>query len=125
MTVPSYLYRPSLALLTDFYELTMAYAAWKSGAARKEAAFTLSFRENPYRGGFSVAAGLEDAVDLVAHLRFEADDLAFLRGQQGDGRRAALRRGLPRRRWPGSSSGWTSTRSPRGRWSSRTSRSCG
>ncbi len=88
MTAPSQLYRPSLALLTDFYELTMAFAAWKSGAARKEAVFTLSFRENPYRGGFSVAAGLEDAIDLVAHMRFEADDLAFLRAQRGtDGER--------------------------------------
>jgi nicotinate phosphoribosyltransferase len=83
MIAPSQLYRPSLALLTDFYELTMACAAWKSGAARKEAAFTLSFRENPYRGGFSVAAGLEDAIDLVSHLRFEPDDLEFLRAQRG------------------------------------------
>ncbi len=83
MTVPSQLYRPSLALLTDFYELTMAFAAWKSGVARKETVFTLSFRENPYRGGFSVAAGLEDAVDLIAHLRFGPEDLAFLRAQEG------------------------------------------
>ena len=30
------LYRPSLALLTDLYQLTMAYAYWKSGTADKE-----------------------------------------------------------------------------------------
>jgi nicotinate phosphoribosyltransferase len=83
MTVPSQIYRPSLALLTDFYELTMAFAAWKTGAAAKEAAFTLSFRENPFRGGFTVAAGLEHAVDLVSHLRFDAEDLSFLRAQLG------------------------------------------
>jgi len=83
MPVPSQLYRPSLALLTDFYELTMAYAAWKSGLERKEACFTLSFRENPFAGGFSVAAGLEHAVDLVEHLRFDAGDLAFLAEQRG------------------------------------------
>lgn len=83
MTVPSQLYRPSLALLTDFYELTMACAAWKTGAAAKEAAFTLSFRKNPFDGGFTVAAGLEYAVDLVSHLRFEPEDLAFLRLQRG------------------------------------------
>jgi nicotinate phosphoribosyltransferase len=83
MTVPSRLYRPSLALLTDFYELTMAYAAWKTGLARREAAFTLSFRANPFHGGFTVAAGLEYAVDLVSHLRFDAEDLAFLRAQEG------------------------------------------
>jgi nicotinate phosphoribosyltransferase len=83
MTVPSQLYRPSLALLTDFYELTMAFAAWKTGAAAKEAAFTLSFRRNPFDGGFTVAAGLEQAVDLVSHLSFAPEDLAFLRAQQG------------------------------------------
>jgi nicotinate phosphoribosyltransferase len=83
MPVPSQLYRPSLALLTDFYELTMAYAAWKTGIARREASFSLSFRRNPFDGGFSVAAGLEDAIDLVANLRFAEDDLTFLREQRG------------------------------------------
>ncbi len=83
MPVPSQLYRPSLALLTDFYELTMAFAAWKSGADRREASFTLSFRNAPFHGGFTVAAGLEAAVDLVAHLRFDDEDLAFLAAQRG------------------------------------------
>jgi len=83
MPVPSQLYRPSLALLTDFYELTMAYAAWKGGAARKQASFTLSFRSNPFHGGFTVAAGLEHAMDLVEHLRFADEDLAYLGAQRG------------------------------------------
>ncbi|HYG67046.1 MAG TPA: nicotinate phosphoribosyltransferase, partial [Anaeromyxobacteraceae bacterium] len=88
MTVPSRLYRPSLALLTDFYEITMAAAVWKSGLAAREAAFSLVYRTNPFGGGFAVAAGLEHAVDLVEHLRFEADDLAFLAEQTGaDGER--------------------------------------
>jgi nicotinate phosphoribosyltransferase len=100
MPVPSQLYRPSLALLTDFYELTMAYAAWKTGIDRKQASFTLSFRKNPFDGGFTVAAGLEHAIDLVAGLRFADDDLAFLAEQRGadgapmfeDGFLEALRR---------------------------------
>lgn len=83
MTVPSQLYRPSLALLTDFYELTMAYAAWKSGADRKEASFSLSFRSNPFHGGFTLAAGLEHAMDLVSNLRFAEEDLTFLAAQAG------------------------------------------
>ena len=81
--VPSELYRPSLALLTDFYELTMAAAAWKGGLAAREGCFTLSFRNHPYQGGFTVAAGLASAIDLVEHLRFEPDDLAFLAVQRG------------------------------------------
>jgi nicotinate phosphoribosyltransferase len=88
MTVPSALYRPSLALLTDFYELTMAYAAWKSTSAARQASFTLSFRHHPFGGGFTVAAGLEQAIDLVLHLRFQPDDLGFLAAQCGaDGER--------------------------------------
>jgi nicotinate phosphoribosyltransferase len=83
MPVPSQIYRPSLALLTDFYELTMAYAAWRSGVARREAAFALSFRSNPFGGGFTLAAGLEHAVDYLAHLRFTEDDVGFLAVQRG------------------------------------------
>ncbi len=85
--LPSQLYRPSLALLTDFYQLTMSYAAWKEGVAGREACFVLSFRRNPFEGGFAVAAGLEHAVDYVANHRFERADLDWLAGQAGrDGR---------------------------------------
>lgn len=87
MPVPSQLYRPPLGLLTDFYELTMAYAAWREGAPAREGSFSLSFRKNPFDGGFTIAAGLEHAVDLVEHWRFGEEDLAFLRAQRGgDGR---------------------------------------
>ncbi len=34
MGVQSQLYRHSLALLTDLYQLTMAYGYWKLGIAR-------------------------------------------------------------------------------------------
>jgi nicotinate phosphoribosyltransferase len=94
MPVPSYLYRPSLALLTDFYELTMAYAAWKEGVDRREASFVVSFRKNPFQGGFTVAAGLEPAMDLVEHWRFEEDDLAFLAAQRGGDGEPLFERGF-------------------------------
>ncbi|HWE23767.1 MAG TPA: nicotinate phosphoribosyltransferase [Myxococcales bacterium] len=86
MHIPSELYRPSLALVTDLYQLTMAYAYWKSGMDRLEAAFHLSFRRNPFQGGFTVACGLEYAIDWIESLRFDGDDLAYLaevRGSDG------------------------------------------
>jgi nicotinate phosphoribosyltransferase len=83
MAVPSQLYRPPLGLLTDFYELTMAYAAWKEGVPAREASFVLSFRKNPFKGGFTVAAGLEPVIDLVQHWRYAEEDLAFLAAQRG------------------------------------------
>src|SRR5574341_611252 len=81
--LPSRLYGTSLALLTDFYELTMAFAAWKEGIAGREACFILSFRRNPFDGGFAVAAGLEHAVDQVTRQRFGRADLDWLGGQRG------------------------------------------
>jgi nicotinate phosphoribosyltransferase len=85
--IPTELYRPSLALLTDLYQLTMAYAYWKSGMEPLEAAFHVSFRRSPFRGGFTVACGLEYAIDLIESLRFEEEDLAYLaevRGSDGE-----------------------------------------
>jgi nicotinate phosphoribosyltransferase len=83
MPVPSQRYRTPLGLLTDFYELTMAYAAWRDGTAAREASFSISFRRNPFDGGFTIAAGLEEAVDLVASWRCGDEDLAFLAAQRG------------------------------------------
>ena len=44
MTVPSKLYRPSLALLTDFYELTMLSGYWQTGRFDTHACFEYTFR---------------------------------------------------------------------------------
>ncbi|HET6878889.1 MAG TPA: nicotinate phosphoribosyltransferase [Pirellulales bacterium] len=76
--LPSTFYRPSLALLTDLYELTMAYGYWKSDTANREAVFHLIFRRHPFRGGFTVACGLAYVVHWLSHLRFDPDDIAYL-----------------------------------------------
>jgi nicotinate phosphoribosyltransferase len=87
MTVLGRLYRDSLALLTDLYELTMAYAWWRSGRHEREAAFHLLFRRSPFGGGFTVACGLAPAVEYLLGLRFAAEDLDYLAGLAGnDGR---------------------------------------
>lgn len=81
------LYKPSLGLLTDLYQLTMAYGYWKSGLAPREAAFHVTFRDAPFSGGFTVAAGLAPAIELIESLRFDASDTAFLAGLRGNDRR--------------------------------------
>ena len=84
MTRLSDLYRPSLALLTDLYQLTMAHAHWQSGTAGKEAVFYLSYRRNPFAGGFSVACGLSRALDFLSNLRFQDEDIAHLSDLTGN-----------------------------------------
>jgi nicotinate phosphoribosyltransferase len=67
------------ALNTDLYELTMAagyFAAQKTGDV---ATFELSVRRLPPARNFLIAAGLEQAVEYLLHLRFEKDEIDYLR----------------------------------------------
>src|SRR6185437_106814 len=75
---------PSLALLTDLYELTMAYGYWKSGMADREAVFHLSFRNAPFNGQYAIAAGLAPAIDYLKKLQFGDGDLAYLAKLPGE-----------------------------------------
>lgn len=68
----------SLALLTDLYQITMAYGYWKAGIETREAVFNLYFRKWPFQGGFAIAAGLQTAIEFIQKLRFTSDDLAYL-----------------------------------------------
>jgi len=80
-------YRPSLALANDLYQLTMAQAYFSAGKRETEAAFHLFFRKNPFEGGFAVACGLARALDYVASFAFAPEDLEYLATLRGnDGR---------------------------------------
>jgi nicotinate phosphoribosyltransferase len=76
-------YRPSLALATDLYQLTMASGYWSLGRHEDEAVFHLFFRKYPFGGGYAIAAGLAEAIDLLANWRLDPEDLAYLRSLTG------------------------------------------
>ena len=71
------------ATMTDLYELTMAAGYWKLGRTDEQAIFTLSFRQAPFGGGFTVAAGLEGVVAFIERFRFAPDELDHLAGLRG------------------------------------------
>ena len=72
------IYRPSLSLLTDLYQITMAFGYWCQGMADRESVFHLFYRKNPFKGGYSVAAGLETAVEFVEAFSFDDEDVEYL-----------------------------------------------
>ena len=72
------LYRPSPALVTDLYQLTMACGYWRHAMAERETVFHLSFRSNPFHGGFTIGAGQGLVADLLSRYRFCDQDLAYL-----------------------------------------------
>lgn len=72
------IYKGSLSLLTDLYQLTMAYAYWKEGIAETESVFNLFFRHHPFKGGFTICCGLNYVIDFLNQFKFNAEDLDFL-----------------------------------------------
>ncbi|HQB38239.1 MAG TPA: nicotinate phosphoribosyltransferase, partial [Deltaproteobacteria bacterium] len=67
-------------LLTDLYELTMMAGYLEEGMASETAVFDLYFRTNPFEGGYAVFAGLEPALSCLEALRFNAEEIDYLRG---------------------------------------------
>lgn len=72
----------TLGLYTDYYELSMAQGFFFQQKKDDLAAFDYFFRTNPYQGGFTVFAGLQDFLDLLQKFTFSKTDIEYLY-QQG------------------------------------------
>ena len=69
----------NLTMLCDFYELTMANGYFTEGYKDRITYFDVFYRQCPDGGGFAIAAGLEQIIDYIQELRFEPDDIEYLR----------------------------------------------
>ncbi len=65
--------------MTDLYELTMMQGYFKNKDKNKKVIFDLFYRNNPCGGGYAICAGLEQLIKYVKELRFEAEDIEYLR----------------------------------------------
>ncbi len=65
-------------LLTDLYQLTMAYGYWKLGLHERQAVFHQIFRRNPFGGNYTIAAGLASVIDFLSQWHFSEEELAYL-----------------------------------------------
>jgi nicotinate phosphoribosyltransferase len=84
MIMLNQVYKTSFSLLTDLYQLTMGYGYWKAGMADQNAVFNLFFRKNPFQGGYAIAAGLQQVVELIQQSRFTDEDISYLRSLTGN-----------------------------------------
>ena len=72
--------RQNLTLLTDLYELTMMQGYFKHKDQDKTVIFDAFFRVNPFGGGYSVMAGLEQLIKYIKELHFSKQDIDYLAG---------------------------------------------
>ncbi|RPD99901.1 nicotinate phosphoribosyltransferase [Aureibaculum marinum] len=69
------------ATYTDLYQLRMSQAYFKNNKHEQTAVFDYYFRKNPFEGGYTIFAGLEDLLQKLKTLKFTRDDLNFLKTQ--------------------------------------------
>lgn len=69
----------NLALLVDFYEITMTNGYMINGDTNVKVYFDYFFRRVPDGGGFAITAGLEQFVDYLLNIRFSEQDVQMLR----------------------------------------------
>ena len=57
----------------------MLYAYWKDNRHMEHAVFELFFRKNPFKGEFTVFAGLDEVVNYLSHFQFSDVELEYLK----------------------------------------------
>ena len=62
----------------------MSCGYWKAGVSDYEAAFHVTFRQNPFGGGFTVACGLATAIDFLRTFHFTETQIDYLASQNGN-----------------------------------------
>jgi len=69
------------AMLTDFYQLTMCYAYFKSGKHDEIAVFDAFFRKCPFNGEYCLVAGIDEVLRFVNAFGFTKSQIDYIRSQ--------------------------------------------
>lgn len=69
----------NLTLLTDLYELTMMQGYFEEKDINETVIFDVFYRSNPNNNGYAICAGLEQAIDYIKNLKFDEEDISYLR----------------------------------------------
>lgn len=67
------------ATYTDKYQLAMSQVYFLRGQKETKAVFDYFFRKLPFNAGYAIFAGLEDLLNTLDILRFDKDDLRYLK----------------------------------------------
>lgn len=65
------------ASYTDLYQLTMSQVYFRTKPDGR-AVYDYYFRNNPFNGGYSIFAGLEDVLNILENIKFSSSDVTYL-----------------------------------------------
>ena len=71
----------NISMVMDMYELTMSNGYFNGKCRDAVAAFDVFYRRNPDDAGFAIFAGLEQVVEYIQNLHFDAEDVEYLRSK--------------------------------------------
>lgn len=74
-------FKENLGLYTDYYELAMAAGYLQCGKKDQQVSFNYFFRTNPFKGGFTVFAGLADFLELLTRFIYGDSEIGYLKTQ--------------------------------------------
>ena len=73
--------KTNLTMLCDYYQLTMSNGYFRADLADRICYFDMFYRSVPDKGGFAIAAGLAQVVEYIQGLKFDEEDIEYLRSK--------------------------------------------
>ena len=68
-----------LQLATDFYQFSVSNIYAADNMSDSVAVFDLFIRKNPFQGGYTVFAGLEQIIEYISNLHYDNEDILLLK----------------------------------------------
>lgn len=56
----------------------MSYAEWKSKRSEEHAVFEAFFRKNPFKGSYTIFAGLDEVLGFLSKYKFTEEHIKYL-----------------------------------------------
>jgi len=73
--------KTNLTMLCDFYQLTMSNGYFRADLADRICYFDMFYRSVPDKGGFAIAAGIDQVIEYIQDLKFDEEDIEYLRSK--------------------------------------------
>ena len=66
-------------LLTDMYQIKMAFAEFQANRHLIPCVFEMYFRKAPFKGSYALAAGHDEVYNFLERFKFTSEHIEFLR----------------------------------------------